>query len=153
MIKASKFAIAIAAVASLAIATMKASSAAPVTAGADVTIPPATSEVVYRGTPATTMVHTLIVPPTHTGGTRTGIPAPRSIRATTTTIGSERSCSLGAFQPLPEALIPAGSACRDWACPRVALFHSRTRPLFALVDDRDGSTSGAVNKTSIQLAS
>jgi hypothetical protein len=49
MIKASKFAIAIAAVASLAIATMKVSSAAPVTIGANMAIPPATSEVVYRG--------------------------------------------------------------------------------------------------------
>jgi hypothetical protein len=49
MIKASKFAIAIAAVASLTIATMKGSSAAPVTAGANIAIPLATSEVVYRG--------------------------------------------------------------------------------------------------------
>jgi hypothetical protein len=49
MIKASKFAIAIAAVALLGIATMKASSAAPVTAGANMTIPSAMTEVVYRG--------------------------------------------------------------------------------------------------------
>jgi hypothetical protein len=49
MIKASKFVIAIAAVASLAMATMKGSSAAPVTIGANGAAPLATSEVVYRG--------------------------------------------------------------------------------------------------------
>jgi hypothetical protein len=49
MIKASKFAIAIAAVASLAIATAEGSMAAPVTAGAKMVIAPAASEVVYRG--------------------------------------------------------------------------------------------------------
>jgi len=49
MIKASKFAIAIAAVASVTIATMKGSSAAPVMAGANIAISLATSEVVYRG--------------------------------------------------------------------------------------------------------
>jgi hypothetical protein len=48
-IKASKFAIAIAAVASLAMATIKGSSAAPFTIGANMAIPLATSEVVYRG--------------------------------------------------------------------------------------------------------
>jgi hypothetical protein len=49
MIKASKLAIAIAAVASLGIATMKASLATPVTASANMTIPSAMSEVVDRG--------------------------------------------------------------------------------------------------------
>jgi hypothetical protein len=49
MIKASKFAIAIAAVASLAIATVEESSAAPVAVGANPVIAPAASEVVYRG--------------------------------------------------------------------------------------------------------
>ena len=49
MIKASKFAIAIAAVASLAIATTKVSSAAPIAAGAITVKAPATTEVVYRG--------------------------------------------------------------------------------------------------------
>ena len=53
MIKASKFAIAIAAVASLAIATVEESSAAPVTVGANTVIAPAASEVVYRGYPYT----------------------------------------------------------------------------------------------------
>jgi hypothetical protein len=49
MIKASRFAIAIAAVASLAIATTKVSSAAPIAAGANTVEVPAAAEVVYRG--------------------------------------------------------------------------------------------------------
>ena len=90
MIKASKFAIAIAA--SLTIATMKGSSAAPVTAGANIAIPLATSEVVYRDTSATTTIRTLIVPRTRTEATRIGIPTPPSIPAPTpTTIGGKRS--------------------------------------------------------------
>jgi hypothetical protein len=49
MIKASKFAVAIVAVASLTIAMVEESSAAPVTVGAKSVIAPAASEVVYRG--------------------------------------------------------------------------------------------------------
>jgi hypothetical protein len=48
MIKASKFAIAIAAVASLAIAAVEESSAAPVTVGANTVMVPAATEVQYR---------------------------------------------------------------------------------------------------------
>jgi hypothetical protein len=49
MIKDSRFAIAIAAVASLAIATTKVSSAAPIAAGANTVKAPAATEVVDRG--------------------------------------------------------------------------------------------------------
>jgi hypothetical protein len=91
MIKASKFAIAMAAIASLGIATMKTSSAAPVTAGANMTIPSAMTEVVYRGY-FVDDYGPYIVPRIPTVASRTGIPTPRSIRATnTTTIGDRRS--------------------------------------------------------------
>jgi len=104
MIKASRFAIAIAAVASLAIATMEESLAAPVT--------------------VVTMVHTLTARPTDTEATRTGIPATgigRTPATITTTTGGKRPPALKAlgFSVCSTTSVPAGDARRDWAPSRV----------------------------------
>jgi hypothetical protein len=124
MIKASRFAIAIAAVASLAIATMEESLAAPVTVGANAAWRPRQPRCSIGPISTMTMVHTLTARPTDTEATRTGIPATgigRTPATITTTTGGKRPPALKAlgFSVCSTTSVPAGDARRDWAPSRV----------------------------------
>ena len=124
MIKASKFAIAIAVVAPVGIATAGESLAAPVPPSAMTAKAPAPTEVQYRTYFDYGYGPYAYRPASDTEATRTGIPATGigRIPATTTTTGGKRlspALKALAFSACSTTSVPAGNARRDWAPTRV----------------------------------